>query len=89
MSIGDSHRYVEEDGEEELVVDGHGDEPALVELGRRLPHHDAQPDAPQQEQELHCHTHAGKGKGEKRTADLLFGHNNSAFTCPFHYEKRS
>ena len=29
-------------------------------------------------------------RGEKRrTADLLFGHNNAAFTCPFHYEKRS
>ena len=29
-----------------------------------------------------------RGEGEKRRADLLFGHNN-AFTCPFHYEKRS
>ena len=49
-----SHGDVEEDGEEELVVDGHGDEPALVELGRGLPHHDAEADPPQQEQELHC-----------------------------------
>lgn len=48
----DSHGHVEEDGEQELVVDGHGDESALVEFGRSLPHHDAQTDPPQQEQEL-------------------------------------
>ena len=48
-----SHGDIEEDGEEELVVDGHGDEAALVELGGGLAHLDAQPDAPQQEQELH------------------------------------
>ena len=66
-----SHGDVEEDGEEELVVDGHGDEPALVELGRRLPHHDAQPDAPQQEQELHCHTHAGK-EGERKEQQIYY-----------------
>ena len=48
-----SHGDIEEDGEEELVVDGHGDEAALVELGGGLPHLDAQPDTPQQEQKLH------------------------------------
>ena len=48
-----SHGHVEEDGEKELVVDGHGDEPALVELGGRLPDHDAEPDPPNQEDELH------------------------------------
>ena len=46
------HGNVEEDREQELVVDGHRDKPALVELARRLPHPDTQPDTPQQEQEL-------------------------------------
>ena len=46
------HGDVEEDGEEELVVDRHRDEPALVELRGGLPHPDTQADTPQQEQEL-------------------------------------
>ena len=47
------HGYIEEDGEEELVVNRHRDEAALVELRGGLPHLDAQADTPQQEQELH------------------------------------
>jgi hypothetical protein len=47
------HGYIEEDGEEELVVDRHRDEAALVELRGGLPHLDTQADTPQQEQELH------------------------------------
>lgn len=47
------HGDVEEAGEQELIVDGHRDEAALVELRRRLPHHDAQANAPGQEQDLH------------------------------------
>jgi hypothetical protein len=47
------HGYIEEDGEEELVVNCHGDEAALVEFRGSLPHLDAQADTPQQEQELH------------------------------------
>ncbi len=58
----DSHGDVEEDGEEELVVDGHRYEAALVELGGRLPHLDAQADTPQQEQELHCNKVTVKNK---------------------------
>ena len=51
--VSHSHGDVEEDREEELVVDGHGDEPALVELGGGLADHDAQPDAPQKKEKLH------------------------------------
>jgi hypothetical protein len=47
------HGDVEEDGEEKLVVDGHGDEARLVELRRRLAHADAQPNAPHQQHHLH------------------------------------
>ena len=48
----DLHGHVEEDGEQELVVDGHGYEPALVELARSLPDHDAEPDAPKEKEKL-------------------------------------
>ena len=48
----DLHGHVEEDGEQELVVDSHGYEPALVELARSLPDHDAEPDAPQEKEKL-------------------------------------
>ena len=47
------HGHVEENGEEELVVDGHRDEAALVELGRRLADDDTQPDAPDEDHHLH------------------------------------
>jgi hypothetical protein len=47
------HGYIEEDGEQELVVDRHRDEAALVKLRGSLPHLDAQAYTPQQEQELH------------------------------------
>lgn len=56
------HGHVEEDREQEFVVNGHGDEAALVELGRRLADHDAQADPPQQEQELHCNLRERKQK---------------------------
>ena len=48
----DLHGHVEEDGEQELVVDGHGYEPALVELAGSFPDHDAESDAPEEEKKL-------------------------------------
>ena len=44
--LEEEHGDVEEYGQEELVVDGHRDEPALVELGGSLANHDAKSDAP-------------------------------------------
>ena len=41
------HWYIEEDGQEELVVDGHRNKAALVELRGGFPHHDAQANTPE------------------------------------------
>ena len=48
------HGNIEKDGEEELIVNCHGDEAAFIELGGSLPDHDTQSDAPQQYHQLHC-----------------------------------
>lgn len=47
------HRNIKEDRQKELVINRHRYEPALVELRGRLPHHDAQPDAPHKEDYFH------------------------------------
>jgi len=47
------HGHIEEAGEQELIVDGHRNEATLVEFRGRLPHHDAQTNAPGQKQDLH------------------------------------
>jgi hypothetical protein len=49
-----SHGNVEEHRQQEFVVNGHGDEAALVELGGGLPHYDAQTNSPHKEHDFHC-----------------------------------
>lgn len=44
-----SHGHIEEAGEQEFIVNRHGNEATLVEFGGRLAHHDAQSYAPGQE----------------------------------------
>ena len=51
--LEEEHGDVEENGQEELVVDGHRDKPALIELRRSFPHHDTQSDAPEKDHQLH------------------------------------
>ena len=43
------HWNIEEYWEKKLVVDGHWDEPALIELRRSFPHHDTQSDSPEKD----------------------------------------
>ena len=45
---------IEQDSQQKFVVDGQGDELALVELRRRLSHHNAQADSPHQKQHFGC-----------------------------------
>ena len=52
QSLNNLHGHVKEDGQEKLVIDGHGDESALVKFGRSLPHHDTQADTPEQKQKF-------------------------------------
>ena len=54
MKNFDSHWNVEEQGEQELVVYGHGDELWLVELRRGFTNDDAESNAPHQKSHLHC-----------------------------------
>ena len=54
------HGHVEEDGEQELVVNGHGNEATLVEFGWSFADDDAQPDAPHQDAHLHCNDSVAK-----------------------------
>ena len=53
------HGHIEEEREQKLVVDGHGNESGFVEFRGRLSDDDAQPDAPNQEGHLHW---IGKGR---------------------------
>lgn len=48
-----SHGYIKKNREKKLVIDGHRDETALVELRRCLAYHDAKSDAPHQEYYFH------------------------------------
>lgn len=40
------HGDIEEASQQEFIVDGHGDEAALIEFGRRLPHHNTKAHTP-------------------------------------------
>ena len=50
------HWDIEEYGEKEFVVDGHRDEPTLIELRGSFSHHDTQTDPPEKDHQLHWRT---------------------------------